>query len=274
MTTTIPASIPQMTYSTHWKPNDSDGTMYTKQAGATANLTFTGSFIQVLGTLPANINSTIEPKSSYTLDGGSPVVFDAAKFGDHLDMSNVVFYQSDPNLLNEPHTLSIRLEEDEADFYISDIVISFSSIQEAHPSVFSILPTESANARSLASVSPSRSTSNGAGIGILIGVGAIVGGLALLVGLVAFFLVRRRRQKRNAQRLRDIRAVQPFVSEFLVPPRRTEKNGTPNFDLESVRSLSASASDFREHRQSDGSLSTSMTSQLGPPPSYTTNPRS
>ncbi|KAJ3835225.1 hypothetical protein F5878DRAFT_664072 [Lentinula raphanica] len=249
MTTTILASSPQITYSSNWKRNNSDGGMFTNVAGETANLTFQGSFIQVFGTLPATTIGTILPTSSYTLDDGTPAVFDAAEFEDELEADNAIFYHSDPTLSNGIHSLSIQLENNDAQLYITNMVISSPLIEQM-----------------------ASSTHNSAGVGVI--VGATVGSLALLVGLVTFFLVRRRRKNRNAQHLRNIRAIQPFVSEFLVPPRRTKKNGTPNFDLESVRSLSVSASNFGEHRQSDGTLFTSMTSQIGPPPSYTTNPRS
>ncbi|KAJ3835306.1 hypothetical protein F5878DRAFT_628297 [Lentinula raphanica] len=150
--------------------------------------------------------------SSYTLDGhgGCPVVFDAAKLqGNHVNLSNVAFYQSAPDLSNEHHSLSIRLEDD-VEFYISNmVVVSLGvAIETTSSSIFSSSETESATSTpSFHAVD--QSTGNGAGIGVV--VGAIVGSLALLAGLVAFILVRRRR-KRNAQRLRNsIRAVQREV---------------------------------------------------------------
>ncbi|KAJ7116460.1 hypothetical protein C8R44DRAFT_209225 [Mycena epipterygia] len=59
------------------------------------------------------------------------------------------------------------------------------------------------------------STSNGTGVPVALIVGAVVGGLALVVvGLVVFFWLRRRDALRRSRALRS----QIFVSEFSVPP--------------------------------------------------------
>ncbi|KAJ3971505.1 hypothetical protein EV361DRAFT_949649 [Lentinula raphanica] len=217
MTTTILASSPQITYSSNWKPNNSDGGMFTNIAGENANLTFEGTFIQVFGTLPAIINGTIEPTSSYTLDDGTPVVFNAAQLESHFEADNVIFYQSDPTLLNGTHSLSIQLENNDAQLYISNMVISSLLIEQSASSTISRSVSESATPKPSFTDSshPTQSTHNSTpGVGAI--VGATVGSLALLVGLITFFLVRRRRQKRNAQHLRNIRAIQrEFSLTFL-----------------------------------------------------------
>ncbi|KAJ3831005.1 hypothetical protein F5878DRAFT_636441 [Lentinula raphanica] len=211
MTTTLLASSPQITYSSNWTHNNSDGgIMFTNNAGETANLTFEGSFIQGFGMLPeAIIDGTIEPTSSYTLDDGTPVVFNAAKLESHFEADNVIFYQSDPGhptLSDGTHLLSIQLENNDAQLYISNMVISSPLIRQSS-TFFSAVSESATPIPSFTDSShPTQSTHNSAGVGVI--VGATVSSLALLVGLVTFFLVRRRRTKRNAQHLRNIRAIQ------------------------------------------------------------------
>ncbi|KAJ3835224.1 hypothetical protein F5878DRAFT_628567 [Lentinula raphanica] len=217
MSSTIPAHSSQITYpyADHWKHNDTDGTMYTTHAGDTANLTFTGSSIQVYGTLPANINGTIQPVSSFTLDDGSTVMFDAAKFGTQVETSNAIFYQSDLNLSNGSHSLSIRSEKDKAYFILASIVIFSGANPLTGPPLVSPVPLHSSTAATPSSSSSSLSSSSN---GIKTNVGGVAGGiiaaLAMIAGVFAFILLRRRRNRRIAKS----RNLTPYIAEPIRTP--------------------------------------------------------
>ncbi|KAJ3989642.1 hypothetical protein F5890DRAFT_1484874 [Lentinula detonsa] len=218
-TTTIHASSPLIKYSQHWSLNKSDGSMATNNVGASANLTFTGSSVRVFGTLPANNQQTIQPMSSYSLDGGLPVVFDASNFGEPSKVDNFAFYQSDPGLTNENHSLVITSIKDNANLILDNIIVISGAGSSSVPPVFPSITITPLPPSTPSSPSPSAST---IGSTSKINVGGIVGGiiaaLVMLAGLVAFFLVRRRRNQRIAKR----REATPFVpapnGPSLTPP--------------------------------------------------------
>ncbi|KAJ4001770.1 hypothetical protein F5050DRAFT_1133363 [Lentinula boryana] len=211
MYTTISASDPLIKYSQHWNPTKSDGFMVTNNAGASANLTFTGISVQVFGTLPAHSHNTIQPISSYSLDGGPPVVFDASIFVEPSEVDNFAFYQSNPGPASETHFLVIKSIKDNANLILDSIIVTSgagsSSVSLVSPSN-TITPLPPSTSTSSSS-SPSGSTLIGSTSKINVGgiVGGIIAALVVLAGLVALFLVRRRRNQRTAKR----REATPFV---------------------------------------------------------------
>ncbi|KAH7876335.1 uncharacterized protein C8R40DRAFT_1169450 [Lentinula edodes] len=208
MSTTLSASSSMITYSHHWSLNN--GSMATNNAGATANVTFNGTFVQVFGTIPALKHKTPEPASSYILDDTSPIQFNAARFGETNEVSNFAFYQSNLDLASGKHSLVITSLTNGADFILDSIVFS-SNLTATSPTIASETPNPPSSSSSSSSGSSGGTSKPNVG-GI---VGGTISALVVLAALIAFFLVHRRRKQRTAKR----REVTPFVPEH---------NGSPS----------------------------------------------
>ncbi|KAJ4478268.1 hypothetical protein J3R30DRAFT_3702998 [Lentinula aciculospora] len=202
MSSTIPALSSMINYSHHW--NTMNGTKVTNNAGATANLTFEGTFVQVFGTIPAVVNGVKEPVSSYSLDGAAPVQFNAGNFGLPSNADNHNFYQSNPGLAKGNHSLIITSETDGANFILSSIVISSNPVGVDPSPVSSSQSPPIPSSSEAPNSSTSGSSQQSPGPTFKPNIGAIVGGiiaaLVVLFALVAFLLVRRRKRQRSTQR--------------------------------------------------------------------------
>ncbi|KAJ3869464.1 hypothetical protein EV359DRAFT_76724 [Lentinula novae-zelandiae] len=223
MSTTLSASSSMITYSHHW--SSSNGSMGTNNVGATANVTFNGTFVQVFGTIPALKRNTPGPSSSYMLDDAPLIQFNAARFMESDEVNNFAFYQSSLDLASGNHSLVITSLTNGADFILDSIV--FSSDLTATSPIASETPKPSSSS---SSTSSSGSTQRVSGDPSKPNVGGIVGGiisaLVVLAALIAFFLVHRRRKQRAAKR----REVTPFV-----PERNDSPFIAPNYSQDSFR---------------------------------------
>ncbi|KAJ3882968.1 hypothetical protein F5051DRAFT_435618 [Lentinula edodes] len=252
--TTVSASSPMITYSQHWSLNN--GSMATNNAGATANVTFNGTFVQVFGTIPALKHDTPEPASSYILDDTSPIQFNAARFGETDEVSNFAFYQSNLDLASGNHSLVITSLTNGADFILDSIVFSSNptatsptnASESLNPPSSSLLSSSSSPLSLPPLLSEGRSN-----VGII--VGCIVVGALILVGVIVtcFLLLVRRRRRTNHFRT----TLQPFLVE---------------------RNLSSSSHAIKNdtfgvvtHLPSPSTPSVIITLHSGPPPSYYTN---
>ncbi|KIK53911.1 hypothetical protein GYMLUDRAFT_77314 [Collybiopsis luxurians FD-317 M1] len=190
MATNVSASNSFIKYSPPdaWVVKD-DGPVTTITAGATAEFSFDGSFVQVFGTIPARNNTA--PISTYTLDGIASPPFDPAALLDVRTLYDQVFYQSSPELLSGNHSLIINSTQAGAQFILGSIIFapSFSPSISAFPSV---TPPSS----------PS-STTNAATTSHKIIVGRLVGGLLatfiILAAEIAFLFYRRRRKQKTTE---------------------------------------------------------------------------
>ncbi|KAJ3789462.1 hypothetical protein GGU10DRAFT_372117 [Lentinula aff. detonsa] len=197
--------------------------------------------------------------SSDSLDSGSPVVVNASNFGERSEIDNFVFDLSDPHWKSGNHLLVITSIQQSAEFIISNKVV----LAGADFPSSSLSSSPSDKPQLLVS-----STSK-------IIIGAIFGGiltvLALLAGLLACLLVRRRRKQKTAH----YRAtIQPFVIESYRPAVRSARQKRPRKSsmLKPAQLSPTSAPTEAPQPQPDMS-STPMTVRFGPFPSYTTNPR-
>ncbi|KAF9076781.1 hypothetical protein BDP27DRAFT_1312573 [Rhodocollybia butyracea] len=126
------ASDPSIMYS---PPNAWDigqnGSTTTSQPGATAQLNFSGSFIEVYGIFPKNVASA--PVSHYTLDNETPLIFTTPIGNESDSHSPFVFYEANP--ANGNHSLLITLESGEQ--------LDLSFIVFADPEEFPAVPSSS-----------------------------------------------------------------------------------------------------------------------------------
>jgi hypothetical protein len=205
MSMTILASDPSITYAPQsaWKLGN-NGTMTTTDSGATAEFTFNGVSVKVLGTIPSVKHEDTLPVSSYTLDDAKPVVFNATDFSYGQSLADFVFYQSVPGLSSGGHRLVITAVENQADFILGSIVYvtNFPSSTSTNPEetpTSSFLPSQTSTAVS----SPAPKAPVG---GIVAGV---VVGLGVLAALVAFLVIRRKRKQRT---VKLHRVVTPFIA--------------------------------------------------------------
>ncbi|KAJ3854227.1 hypothetical protein EV368DRAFT_80807 [Lentinula lateritia] len=216
MSTTLSASNSMISYSHHW--NSNNGSMVTSNAGATANVTFKGTFVQVFGTIPALKHNTPEPASSYILDGTSPIQFNATRFKGTNEVSNFAFYQSNLDLASGNHSLVITSLTNGADFILDSIVFS-SNLTATSPTTASEFPNTPSSSSSGSTQGGGTSKPNVGGI-----VGGTISALVVLAALIAFFLVHRRRKQRTAKR----QEVTPFV-----PERNRSPFIAPNYSQDS-----------------------------------------
>ncbi|KAF9076774.1 hypothetical protein BDP27DRAFT_1312557 [Rhodocollybia butyracea] len=189
--TRLNASDPSIMYSppNAWNAGHNNS-MTTSQPGATAQLNFSGSFIEVYGIFPKNVAST--PVSHYTLDNETPLIFTTPIGNESDSHSPFVFYEANP--ANGSHSLLITLESGEQ-LALSSIVFASSSESTTGPPP--VIPT--------APTSPSSSSvSTKANIGGI--VGGIVSAIFVLAALAAVYVVCRRRKRRSTQH----KAVTPF----------------------------------------------------------------
>ncbi|KAJ4001769.1 hypothetical protein F5050DRAFT_1802859 [Lentinula boryana] len=189
------------------------------------------------------------------LDSGSPAVFDASNFGERSEIDNFVFYQSDPHVTSGDHLLGQVLPR----FSLNPQTLSAS-----------VFPTSSLSSSPSDKPQPLVSNTSKINIGVIFG--GIFTVLALLAGLLACWLLHRRRKQKTAH----YRAtIQPFVVESYRPavrsPRqkRPQKSSTPK-----PAQLSSTSAPTEAPQPQPDMSSIPMTVRFGPPPSYTTNPRS
>ncbi|KAF5390691.1 hypothetical protein D9757_002671 [Collybiopsis confluens] len=176
-----------------------------------------GVFVQVFGTIPSS--DSLAQVSSYTLDNSSSVSFspmNETQYGGHRkdqtqqhDHPNQIFYQAS-GLSSANHTLVINYTQPVGLLTLGSIVSG---------------PTSSPSNSATASLFPSLSTptsSSAFAVAQKPFIGAIVGGvlaaLFLIASILAFFLLRRRRNRRIQNDKH--RAVTPFIPERITRQSR------------------------------------------------------
>jgi len=210
MSTTILASDPSITYSPQnaWAHN-SDGTVSTNNAGASAQLTFNGVLVQVFGTIPSAKHGAMLPISNYTVDGTISVVFNSSSFSSNQPTPNHVFYES-PSLASGGHSLFMTVVNNQADFILNSIVYySEISISNPIPSPSESIPESTPTSfpsSSQPAVSAVGTHAHKTPVGAI--VGGVIAALVLLAAVIAFLVIRRRRKQRTAIH----RAPTPFVA--------------------------------------------------------------
>ncbi|KAF8197019.1 hypothetical protein BJ912DRAFT_95582 [Pholiota molesta] len=182
-----------ISYSSGWTRGgntaDFDGTStFTTTNGSTATITFTGVQISVYGTIPV-----VTPKttSSYSIDGGPPTLFTAPFQIQGSGTPNTYFfqqlyYQSPILTPNTPHTLVVNY----AVVSGTQFFLDFMKVVSANST------STTSTATSEATTSPTVNKSSPPPTGII--VGAVIGGLAVvLLGIGFCFLLRVRMRRRN-----------------------------------------------------------------------------
>jgi hypothetical protein len=212
-TTTLLATSPSITYSPNAWTNEG-GLMTTLIEGATAEFSFDGVFVQVLGSVQSKSKRHPAPVSTYTLDGITSAPFNPTDIMGKQTANNQGFYQS-PNLASGNHSLVIKAISiaSGAQFILDSIVIGsdFSPASSGLPIVpttgFSLsLPTASSSSASPVGAASSSRKTNVGGI-----VGGVLAALIIIAAILASLMfLRRRKQKAEKE---NQPAVTPFISE-------------------------------------------------------------
>jgi len=184
-------------------------TSWTATDGATASVNFTGTGIAVYGTIAGGIRVGA-PISTYSIDGGTPVEYEADA-GLSVQYS-VLFFES-PTLPLGEHTLAItNAGAADAPFYLDMIAVTppdeplvttvtqtttqpASTVQGRTITITESAPTASGSSSNAESAGASSSTNAGAIAGGIIGGVAL---LALLAGAIFFWRRRRNRGDRSS----------------------------------------------------------------------------
>ncbi|KAL0952546.1 hypothetical protein HGRIS_006804 [Hohenbuehelia grisea] len=204
-TVTIDDRDPRVIYSHGWfhqgsrlEYNGTTTATFTK--GANFRFTFHGTFVAVVGTIQVAGygNTTVAPVSTYTIDGGTPTVFNPT-----LDAQlhrNATFYSS-PTLQDDEHTLTVTCITDTIHFWFDYLLVS--------PTV--------PNASSATPKPAMRSTGSNTSTGVI--VGGVIGGLGglAIIALVLLIILRRWRGRQMAAGNPDTQP-QPFTSQKPRPP--------------------------------------------------------
>ncbi|KAJ7464454.1 hypothetical protein FB451DRAFT_1403130 [Mycena latifolia] len=194
-------SIIQYT-SGNWTQIDSGGSYLTRDANATVTFNFNGTLITVVGSIQSDQPAQLNTSLSYVLDGEA----------DHSFLPNITSstIYSSPDLLQGPHTLAIRLENDH-----TTLSISGGSITTAQPD-------PSNHRRTIAIVA-----------------GTIGGFVVLTVILLALFLFHRRQRHHTATpyALGPLQANLPLSKEAFTSPKYSNHGLSFTHSTDSVNVL-------------------------------------
>ncbi|KAJ7119036.1 hypothetical protein C8R44DRAFT_789889 [Mycena epipterygia] len=179
---------PQLRYFGTWflggSPNEFNSTAHgTREPGASVEFLFTGTSVEVRGSVSQAGLGAPTPISTYVLDGGLPVTFSptqtaAAQF-------NQIFFQS--QVPNGTHSLSITSAVDQSLFWLDSIVVTTASSSNTSDAVGS---QSFLSNNTDTSATSSRTIAPGVVFGIAIGSSLVLGGVIA----VLIYLVRRRRR--------------------------------------------------------------------------------
>ncbi|CAA7269960.1 unnamed protein product [Cyclocybe aegerita] len=199
-------------------------TLSVKQ-GATARFTFEGSSVAVYGTVGTN---DILAVSSYTIDGGSPVNYTAPRVSSN--QYRHLFFQS-PTLPRGTHTLVIQTLVDDGYYWLdfltvtSEVATSTSSasppsttISPPTPTSLPPTPTSMTSSTTFDSPPPNQTStssdvpSQGTQLGtvdstsserdmtpLIAGLSSALAVLVIVIGIVVWIFMRRRRREMNAK---------------------------------------------------------------------------
>jgi len=203
-------------------PQEVDGTTHwTISTGVTASLTFTGTYIEVYGTIDipgVNSHNNMGPVSTYSIDGAPATTFTGTLMA--VKQYKVLFFQS-PTLQEEIHTLVITVS---AGFYVLDYLqyLPFSNTTATSTPVSTSMLFTSQGQASGATTFPTPVSHSSVNVptGALVGgiIGAVV--LLLLVSLVAWHFRRKSIASRNLSAPAGREEPMPFVPGMtsFVPP--------------------------------------------------------
>lgn len=202
LTVLVDDSDSRIVYSDSWekfqsRPFTMDQTEHTTRSlGSTANFTFQGSYIAVYGTLLPRM-----ARSTYTLDGGAPAVYDAPSSKTTVTAQRLF----EQNIVDGEHTLVIK-SVSEGGFSLDYITYK--------PSLSGVVSSLAPSSTIVPSSFPS--TSNTDKTPAIVGgvVGSIVGLLTIV--LVALFL-RKRRRASVPQSTLDLSAHDPTFVNHVTP---------------------------------------------------------
>ncbi|KAJ7778834.1 hypothetical protein DFH07DRAFT_541091 [Mycena maculata] len=177
-------TAPQLRYSGTWflggSPNDFNSTTHgTVQSGASIEVVFTGTSVEVRGTVSEMDRGSPPPISTYVLDGGHPITFSPNQTA--TDQFNQLFFQS--QVPNGAHSLSIISTVAGSLFLFDYIAVASDGEYESFLSPAST-PVPQATSPTLSPLEI---------FGIAVGVAMLFGGV--LVGLMYLYFSRKRRKQ-------------------------------------------------------------------------------
>lgn len=226
-------------------------TSWTATEGATAIVNFTGTTISVYGTIAGGLRARA-PRSSYSIDGGTPVEYEAELT--RAVQYNVQFFQS-PTLSEGTHTLTItNTGDDSAQFFLDMFMVTplerpllttvtqTTTASASTAAARTVTVTQSAPSSSLTlppssaeSDTESNPESSQTGASSKTNTGAIAGGI---IGAVAFLLLlagafvlwrKRQQKKKKADSANDNYWTAPTNGTIVPfpPPKPTNLNTPP-----------------------------------------------
>ncbi|PIL25535.1 hypothetical protein GSI_12398 [Ganoderma sinense ZZ0214-1] len=226
--TLIDDSNPAVQYSHNWTwvPNlvpEVDHTRHgVSEAGQTASLAFTGTGIQVFGTLePSDVAG--QPTTQYTIDGTVVANYTAPFTASGASVLNVTFFSKLDLSADGDHELVItNMNGTSPNMFWLDFFLVYTSTSQNPTGSASGVPAVTATPSSTSGTgSKTISVKTAGGI-----IGGIAGGLVLVIILLVVYIVRlKRRHKRAARLVQPYNPPSPDGTAVAVSPRR--KAGSP-----------------------------------------------